>query len=110
MYKRTIKIRYLKAHDFKSVLATGVYGGLGSNGLINANFFLDRVIIPNHQIIEIDEEANRADRIVEEQKDGEIAREVHCGIIMDVNTAKIIAGWLTTKINEYEELIKNSKL
>lgn len=108
MDTKTITIRYFKSYDFRASLATGVYGGLTSNGLINANFFTDRVIIPDIQTVDVNEDGITIGAMKEE-KHGDIAREVQACILMDLNAAKIIAGWLETKIREHEELIKPNK-
>ncbi len=102
MTNRSVKIRYLKAYDYKAALATGVYGGLTSNGMINANFFTDRVVIPDSQTVEIDEKGV-AIGIPKDNKDGDLVREVQFGTLMDINTAKVIVAWLDSKIQEFEE-------
>lgn len=102
MENKKIKIKYVKSHDFKTSLATGVYGGLTNNGMINANFFTDRSIIPTHQSLDVDEEG-RAIGSPKDMKDGDMVREVQFGTLMDINTAKVIIGWLNTKIEEFEK-------
>ena len=102
MKKKTVKIKYVKSNDFKTALATGVYGGLTSTGLINANFFTDRSIIPTHQEIEVDEEG-RIHGTPKDTKDGHMVREVQFGTLLDMNTARIIIDWLNTKIDEFEK-------
>ena len=93
MKKNKVKIKYVKSHDFKTSLSTGIYGGLTSNGMINANFFTDRAIIPTHQTIEIDE-SGRQQGSPEDIKDGDLVREVQFGTLMDINTTKLIVSWL----------------
>lgn len=101
---RKIEIRYFKAYDFKAFLATGVYGGISGNGLINANFFTDRVVIPNSQIVEIDENGIPIGQPVD-SKEGDLAREVQTALLMDVGTAKIVVAWLQSRIKEHEDII-----
>ncbi len=102
MANRNIKIRYLKAYDYKASLATGVYGGITANGMINANFFTDRTILPDSQLIEVDDKGVPIG-LPKDQKDGDLLREVQTGILMDVNTAKVIVAWLDSKIEEFEK-------
>ena len=97
------KIRYFKSHDFKTVLVTGVFGGIQSNGLINADFFVDRVLIPDFQTLEIDETKNLIKETTD-AKDGHVAREIQCGIMMDISTAKVLVEWLNSKIKEAEDI------
>src|SRR5688572_1446985 len=102
MPDKKLKIRYLKSYDFKVSLATGVYGGITTNGLINANFFSDRTVIPTSQIVEIDGQGNIISSV--EEKDGDVVREVTVGLLMDVNSAKLLVNWLSSKIDEFEKI------
>lgn len=102
MGKKSIKIKYIKSYDYKTVLTTGIYGGLANSGLINANFFTDRTIIPKSQTIEIND-AGEPIGIPIEEKDGDMTREVQIGLLMDANTAKAVVSWLQAKIDEFEK-------
>ncbi len=102
MANRNIKIRYLKSYDYKASLATGVYGGITANGMINANFFTDRTILPDSQLIEVNDSGVQIG-LPKDQKDGDLLREVQTGILMDLNTAKVIVAWLDSKIEEFEK-------
>lgn len=104
MPNRQIKIRYIKSHDYKVALSTGIFGGLGSNGLINANFYIDRVIIPKNENVEIDENGSIVKS--EYEREGDAVREVQFGALLDINTAKQIADWLNSKIFEHEQRFK----
>lgn len=87
------------------VLSTGIYGGLGSNGLINANFYVDRTIIPHSEEVEVDENGKRIGEPLRE-KDGDSVREVQFGTLFDINTAKSFVKWLNERIEEHENKIK----
>ena len=76
---RRIKIRYLKAYDFRTSLISGVFGGINNNGLFNVNFFVDRIVIPNTQYINVDEKGISTDGQSLEEKDGDVIREVQTG-------------------------------
>lgn len=106
MTKRTLKIKYLKAHDFKTSLSTGVYGGVTTNGMINANFFTDRSVLPTFQTIEVDEKGRQLGPPVDE-RECDLMREVQFSAMMDLHTAKVIVAWLDSKVTELETLIAN---
>lgn len=106
---KSIKIKYIKANDFKTSLATGVYGGVTGNGLINVNFFTDRAVIPDFQEVEIDDKG-RTTGLPKDTRDSDAVREVQSGIMMDVNTAKVVVAWLDSKIEEHERLVKGQKI
>lgn len=102
MANKKLKIRYIKAYDFKISLATGVFGGITANGLINANFFHERAVLPDSQIIEVDEKGVQQGKPVDE-KEGDIMRELQTGILLDMNTTKVIIKWLEGKVREFEQ-------
>jgi len=108
MPNKKVKVKYLKTYDFKIALVTGVYGGLGTNGLINANFFIDRVVIPNSQEFEIDDSGKQVTAAIDD-KDCDVVREVQFGTFMDINTMKIFHDWLGKKIIEYDQLFPKVK-
>jgi hypothetical protein len=101
--KQEITFHYIKSNNFSTHLATGGFGGLTVNGLINLNFFTDRAVIPLNQSFEQDE-LNNLNILRSEGKSGAV-REIFCGIIMDLNTAKSISDWLQIQIQN----IENSK-
>jgi hypothetical protein len=103
MANRKIKIRYIKSYDFKISLATGVYGGIATNGLINVNFFNERAVLPDSQTIEIDENGKTIGKEIDE-RDGDITRELQSGILIDINAAKVVINWLQGKIDEHEKV------
>ena len=104
--QKTVKIKYLKAHDFKTSLTTGVYGGITGNGLINVNFFTDRAVIPDYQQVDVDDKG-RTLGIPKDVRDSDAIREVQFGTMMDINTAKVIVAWLDSKIDEHDKFIKD---
>ncbi len=101
---KTYKITYVKAYDYKTSFVSGVHGGLGSNGLLNVSFFADRPALPDTNIVEINEQ-----NIVtksEDVKTSDMVRDVQFGLVMDINTTKLVVNWLQSRIKEYEENIK----
>lgn len=98
---RKINIKYVKSHDYKAGVSSGVYGGITTNGLINANFYLDRTIIPTHEIYDVDDSGQIIGQPITE-KDGDLIREVQFGTLLDIETAKNVIEWLSTKIKEQE--------
>lgn len=104
MATRKTKIRYIKAYDYKVSLANGFYGGFNTNGLFNLNFYTDRVVIPDSEEVEFDENNKKIGSTFE--KDGDSVREVQFGAVIDLKTAKMVADWLNRKVKEYEETKK----
>ena len=88
--------------DFKTVLATGVFGGLTPNGLINMNFFLERANIPDTIIYQLSEDGRTAEKEVSVEGGEGIVREVFFGVVIDVNTANDLVNWLNERIKMVE--------
>lgn len=103
MATRQLKIRYLKSYDFKNTFATGVYGGISPTGLIHANFYIERTVLPDSQTVEVDEKGTVLGKPID-HKDGDIMRELQTGVFIDVNTAQLIISWLESKIKEFEAM------
>jgi hypothetical protein len=96
---RSIKVKYIKTEDFKTVFSTGIYGGVGSNGLINMTFFVDTPAMPLFETANIDDQ-NKTVGERKSENDADIVREVQFGTMLDLNSAKQIYEWLGKKIEE----------
>jgi hypothetical protein len=108
MPDRELKIKFEKTSDFRTALATGVYGGLNANGLININFFCDTFSLPNTQTITVNEVGKQIGN-PRDFKDCDIYREIAFAAMMDINTAKIVIEWIQGRIKEYEQIV-NKKI
>jgi hypothetical protein len=102
MANRNIKIKYYKAHDFKTSLTTGIYGGVTPHGMINAHFFTDRNGLPDYETIELTDKGVQIG-MPQQHKDGDFVREVQFGTLLDVATAKQVVDWLNQRIAEAEK-------
>ena len=92
-----LKIHYLKASSFRNISVSGVHGGAAENKqLIFMNIFQDRVPIPQSVTVEINSEGVGKE-IEKESKEG-VIRDVEACLIMDLNTAILVRGWLDDKI------------
>jgi len=105
-----IKFYYVKSNHFKSFFANGAYGGLGPNGLINIAFYIERPAIPKAIVHDLEPDGKLGKEITSERegKSG-VIREVDCNIMMDLNTAKTIRGWLDRHITMLEKVIEETK-
>lgn len=98
----TLDVHYIKNNDFKTVLATGIIGGITPNGLIDMNFFIDRIPIPQ-KVTHSLSGGSLGTEIRKDSKKG-IIREVNFGVVLDFTTAKSMLEWLDTKVKELESL------
>lgn len=104
------EINFIKNSDFKTVQGNGVFGGLTNTGQINLNFYTDRAPIPQKITLDIDpKDGNIKGESGRESKEG-IIREVHFGVLMDINTAKSVVEWLQEKISKLEQATQKDNL
>jgi len=104
MSEQKIDTHFIKNNDFRTILTTSVYGGITINGLINANFCVDRTVIPLKTVSTI-EGVTLAEK-QRESKEG-IIKEVQIGVLMDITMAKQTIDWLQKQIKQVEELQQN---
>lgn len=105
--KKELIFHYIKTNNYKTFYSDGFFGGITPKGKIYMEPFIERGATPQ-QVKHIISEDGDIDggTILEAKKD--VIREIECGIVMDVETAKALQNWLTTKIEEFQEI--NNKL
>ena len=99
-----ITFHYIKNENFRTGFASGVIGGVTVKGLINLNFYIDRVPIPEYASHEVDKKTGQVlmPPFDVKTKQGSI-REVQSGVEIDLATAKELQKWLTTHIEALEK-------
>ena len=105
---KTIKFHYKKNSDFKTYLATGVYGGITSSLMIDANFYIERPPIP--KVVEHQVEGDKIGKEIDKDSLDGAVREVNVGLVIDINMARALRQWLDDKINKIEEYEKTHNL
>ena len=88
---------YIKTNDFRSVFVTGAIGGPTVLGLLDMNVFIDRPAIPTSTKHAITEKQTIGEEVSKVVREGSI-REVQIGLLMDINVARAIKGWLDSNI------------
>lgn len=101
-----INFKYKFNEDYNPVYVNGAYGGISSRGEIIANFFLERQPIPKTEACEVNSKGIiKSSKITEPiEHRFNVIRYVETGVIMNIETAKIIRNWLNDKIAELEKL------
>jgi hypothetical protein len=99
----SIKCKYVFDKNYNPVYINGASGGVTPRGEIIANFFLERHGLPFSQTYSVKD--NKLDKTIDiEPADFEesLVRFVDNGIVMNIDTAKEIRGWLDRMINMLE--------
>ena len=102
--KRKINFRYIFPEDYNPVYCNGAYGGVSSHGEIVANFFLERMPLPNVLTDEVNPDGSLNGVIATDPDDlnETIIRYVSTGLILSESSAKSIHKWLGKQIQELE--------
>lgn len=96
------------SNNFRELHVDGAYGGLTPQGLINMNFYAERLAIPKATDYKVEETQLIKIKDSEDSKKG-IIREFETGVYMTIQTAIALNKWLTEQIAKHEQLIKHGK-
>jgi hypothetical protein len=105
----TLDFHFIKTANYRTHHADGAYGGLTPRGDVYFEFFVERLPTPNMITQSVSNEGILGDTIKTETKTG-IIREIECGVVMDILSAKAFHEWLGTKINECETLLSQGSI
>lgn len=108
--KESVIIYNEKSSGFKQIHADGAFGGVTPSGYINLNFYSQRTAIPKGTEFGLTSNGNigKAIKNLEDSKEG-IIREFEIGVYMDAQTAQSLIDFLTSKLQEREELLNPKK-
>ncbi len=99
-----VRFEYLKSPDFRVIHADGVYGGLTPHGQLFISFFSERYPIPTATVFQLEPGGNLGPEVRTEREGRKgIIREIEAGVMVDVETARVIVDWLQGKIQEAEK-------
>ena len=104
---KSLSVRYRNNAAYRSVHASGAYGGAVPTGEIFLGIFSERTHFPESALVEFDEVTHQAKETVQVEKG--IVREMEVGIIMNLEVAKSIHLWLQEKINFVEGMMASSE-
>ncbi len=96
-----------KSPDYRSIIATGIYGGGTINGLLSLNIITD--VFPTPISTESEQRGNELHQLKVDMGGKVAVREVQCNIMMDISTAKLYMKWLENNIKILENALSQSK-
>ena len=108
MDKPSLKFKYIFSEDYNPIYVNGAHGGINPQGEIVANFYLERLALPDSQTQEINPNGRLGNVIGSEPTDlnRSFVRFVKNGVIMNLQTAKSIYAWLGNLIEQSEKAQK----
>lgn len=102
----SVTFKYKFADNYNPVYVNGAYGGVSPRGEIIANFFLERLPLPNSVTHKVDENGIVGEIIDERNNPRDLnksfIRFVQSGIVVNIETAKQIRDWLDKHIKLLE--------
>jgi len=106
--KKKITFKYIFKDDYNPTYINGAFGGINPQGEIVANFYLERIALPNSTTQIVEENGSLGDIVQKDPKDLDesCVRFIQYGIIMNLDTAKQLKKWLEDNIKNLEELKK----
>ena len=105
---KELLIHYKKLGNYRTYHADGFFGGPTPRGMLYIEPFIDRGITPKVTKLAVSTDGQTLTEEVVECLEGAI-REIECGIIIDLNTAKELQRWLGEKITDIEKLKSDNK-
>jgi hypothetical protein len=98
------KFHYLKSPAFRTVHVDGVLGGPSPSGFLNAAFFSERLPIPQTTTFAVTDKGMLGEELVDARvgRDG-LTREVEVNLIMSVDMATRLHGWLGQHLKTFAE-------
>jgi hypothetical protein len=104
--KPQITFKYIFTYDYNPEYVNGAHGGVSPRGELVVNFYLERPPLPNSVSHEITPTGAIGPEATADPADlnASIVRYVSTGVVLSLQTARELHGWLGDKIRELETL------
>jgi hypothetical protein len=104
--KPQITFKYIFTYDYNPEYVNGAHGGVSPRGELIMNFYLERPPLPNSVSHEINRNGTIGPEATVDPADlnTSIVRYVSTGVVLSLQTARELHGWLGEKIRELEAL------
>ena len=102
--ERQIKFKYVFPENYNPIYCNGAFGGISTHGEIIANFFLERMPIPNSMTNSVNPDGSLGGvvSVDPETLEETVIRHVSTGIILNEESAKALHIWLGNQIQELQ--------
>lgn len=102
----SIGFDFIKSPYFRNIHLDGVYGGITPKGNIHMAVYNERFAIPKKMVYRVASDGSLGDEIIEKREQLDVVRELEANILLDLNTAKYLIGWLQNQVDAVEGLSK----
>lgn len=104
---RKITFHYIKSNSFRIIHVEGAIGSINPRLNIHMAIWNERASIPTKSVFPIVGDAIGEEIRNERESKGGLVREIEADLVFDLESAKKLSAWLTTKIAEVEEIMKS---
>ena len=104
--KPQITFKYIFTYDYNPEYVNGAHAGVSPRGELVVNFYLERPPLPNSVSHEINGNGTIGPEAEVDPADlnSSLVRYVSTGVVLSLQTARELHGWLGDKIRELEVL------
>jgi hypothetical protein len=85
---------YKKSNDYRTIMISGIFGGVSPQGFVFGDLFFDKVEIPEKAVFQVEDGSGKAQEIPSEQAPNRFVREALVRIMMQPEVAEVIGKWL----------------
>lgn len=97
-----IRFRYEKSPDARLNPTHGVWGGINSQGEIEACFYAESDVLPAFTEQLMAPDGSLSQEMIPDDDIRHITRHIHTRIVMNYRTARAVLEWLEERVNELE--------
>ena len=103
---KKITFKYKFADDYNPRYVNGAYGGVGPQGELIINFYMERQPIPKQESYKLQKAGQLGDPIsrVPDDLKSQVIRFVQTGIVLNLESAKRVLGWLKGHVERLERM------
>jgi len=101
---KEVTFKYRFAEDYNPKYVNGAYGGVGPQGELIINFYMERQPIPKQETYKLGNGGQLGDPVgrVPDDLKSQIVRFVETGIVLNLESAKRVLGWLKGHVERLE--------
>ena len=104
-----VKFVFVKSPDYRTIAASGVWGGVTPQGQLKLDLFVDSVVTPEFITHNIRKDGRLGEEIERAPSGRIVTRELQIGVLLTVNVAEIIANWILARVQEAKDVGGSSK-
>ncbi len=99
-----LQVNYTKSRLFRVIHGDGVIGNITPKRHLFVSFYSERASLPDRVVHEITQDGRLGEPVEETNNSPGLMREMEVGVVLDIETAKAFAVWLTTMASRIDAM------